>query len=192
MKILTGGFLYLDSKISGLSVDVYGLLQWNNVNKPKPENLIADPWIYFGLIKKRKRMWICPIFKAKVFCRKSEPESESDSESESNTESESVTEGETERDLFWFWHERNKINRTELWIVNWWLTVNWTVIWLYCSLELFVELVHKEISPKHWQFLAAKSLKSQISTSKQPLIFIFDGKSFWTWTAFTIWMFLSS
>jgi hypothetical protein len=38
---LTGGFLYFASKISGLSVDVYGLLHWNKVSKPKPENLAA-------------------------------------------------------------------------------------------------------------------------------------------------------
>jgi hypothetical protein len=39
---LTGGFLYFASKITGLLVDVYGLFQWNKVNKPKPENPVAQ------------------------------------------------------------------------------------------------------------------------------------------------------
>jgi hypothetical protein len=38
IEFLTGGFLYFASKISGLSVDVYGLLQWNKVNKPNQIN----------------------------------------------------------------------------------------------------------------------------------------------------------
>jgi hypothetical protein len=38
---LTGDFLYFASKIASLLVDVYGLFQWNKVNKPKPENPVA-------------------------------------------------------------------------------------------------------------------------------------------------------
>ncbi len=41
-ETLTGSLQYFASNISSSLIDVYGLFQLNKVNKPKPENLVAQ------------------------------------------------------------------------------------------------------------------------------------------------------